>query len=156
MIGIQFIRQNPDLVRDALKKRHDDAPLDDILQLDLEHRKLIQEVETLRAEQNARSKEIVQLKGETDPNHRKVSQLTLGLHGDGLRVVIWPSMAAEDAFADNLGRLVQQPVQAVNRQAGHAHIVGVGIEEGDGESAAPILDHCAAFALKHILGGGDP
>ena len=63
MISIQFIRQNPDLVRDALKKRHDSAPLDDILQLDSKHRKLLQEVETLRAQQNAGSKEIVQLKG---------------------------------------------------------------------------------------------
>ena len=34
MLSIQFIRQNPESVREALEKRHDNAPLDEVLQLD--------------------------------------------------------------------------------------------------------------------------
>ncbi len=61
MLSIQFIRQNPDLVREALEKRHDSVPLDDILALDEQHRKLLQQVEALRAQQKIKSKEIARL-----------------------------------------------------------------------------------------------
>jgi len=63
MLSIQFIRQNPDLVREALEKRHDSAPLEEILTLDEQRRKLLQEVETLRAQQKRESKEIARLTG---------------------------------------------------------------------------------------------
>lgn len=77
MIGINLIRQNPEIVREALKKRGDNAPLDEIISLDENHRKLLQEVETRRAEQNAGSKEIVLLKG--PEKDRRIAQLrTLG------------------------------------------------------------------------------
>ncbi|MFC1924469.1 serine--tRNA ligase [Chloroflexota bacterium] len=77
MLSIQIIRQHPELVREALGKRHDNAPLDKILQLDLEHRKLLQEVEALRAQQNAGSKEIARLEGSVRDD--KIAQLrTMG------------------------------------------------------------------------------
>jgi len=77
MLSIQIIRQHPELVREALGKRHDSAPLDEILQLDLEHRKLLQEVEALRAQQNAGSKEIARLEGPVKED--KITQLrTMG------------------------------------------------------------------------------
>jgi len=66
MLSIQFVRQNPDLVREALEKRHDSAPLDDILALDEQHRKLITEAETLRAQQKQESKKYGRLKAEAD------------------------------------------------------------------------------------------
>jgi len=34
MLDLKFIRENPDLVREALEKRQDSAPLDEILELD--------------------------------------------------------------------------------------------------------------------------
>jgi len=62
MISIQLIRQHPELVREALEKRHDiSAPLDEILTLDEQRRKLLQQVETLRAQQKMESKEIARL-----------------------------------------------------------------------------------------------
>jgi len=77
MLSIQTIRQHPELVREALGKRHDNAPLDEILQLDLEHRKLLQEVEALRAQQNAGSKEIARVEGSVRED--KIAQLrTMG------------------------------------------------------------------------------
>jgi len=61
MLSLAFIRENPDAVRKALADRHTEAPLDDILGLDGHWRRLLQEVETLRAERNAAGKEMGQL-----------------------------------------------------------------------------------------------
>ncbi|TET87912.1 MAG: hypothetical protein E3J34_01285, partial [Dehalococcoidia bacterium] len=58
MLSIQFIRQNPDLVREALEKRHDSAPLDDILTRDESIRRNLANLETERATVNRLSKEI--------------------------------------------------------------------------------------------------
>jgi len=62
MLSIQFIRQNPEIVREALEKRYDSVPLDDILTLDEQRRKLLTEVEELRATQNRLNKLIGQAK----------------------------------------------------------------------------------------------
>ncbi|MDY6917339.1 MAG: serine--tRNA ligase [Chloroflexota bacterium] len=58
MLSLQFIRDNTDAVRDALEKRLDTAPIDEILSLDQERRKLLSEVEALRARRNEVSKQI--------------------------------------------------------------------------------------------------
>jgi len=58
MLSLQFVRENPDLVRDALNKRHDTAPVDEILSLDRQRRDVLTEAETLRARRNEVSKEI--------------------------------------------------------------------------------------------------
>ena len=57
MLDLKFIRENTDLVRQALDKRQDTAPLDEILQLDTERRQKILELESLRHERKAVSKE---------------------------------------------------------------------------------------------------
>jgi len=62
MLSIQFIRQNPDLVREALARHNDSAPLDEILRLDNEHRQLLQESEVLRERRNKVSKELGRMK----------------------------------------------------------------------------------------------
>ena len=48
MLDLRFIRENIDLVRQAIAKRQDTAPLDEILQLDAERRQKILELEGLR------------------------------------------------------------------------------------------------------------
>ncbi len=62
MLSLQLIRQNPDLVRDSLAKRGEAAALDEILRLDEDRRRLIQEVEGLRAKRRQASKDIGQMK----------------------------------------------------------------------------------------------
>jgi seryl-tRNA synthetase len=63
MLDINLIREQPDVVRKAMKDRQMDAsPVDAILQLDEKRRSLLTEVEKLKAERNAVSKEISQLK----------------------------------------------------------------------------------------------
>ena len=63
MLDINLIRENPDLVRKALRDRQDNpAPVDSILQLDEKRRALLVEAEALKAERNAVSKEISKMK----------------------------------------------------------------------------------------------
>ena len=61
MIDIKFLRENPDLVKENIKKKFQDAKLplvDEVIALDTESRKVKQEADELRAQKNKISKEI--------------------------------------------------------------------------------------------------
>jgi seryl-tRNA synthetase len=58
MLDIRLFRENPDLVRAALRNRSDSAPLDEIIRLDEDYRALLHEAETLRAKRNEVSKKL--------------------------------------------------------------------------------------------------
>jgi seryl-tRNA synthetase len=63
MLDLNLIRENPDLVRTSLRNRQMEvSPVDDILRLDEKRRILLTQVETLKAERNAVSKEIGKMK----------------------------------------------------------------------------------------------
>ena len=63
MLDLNLIRENPDLVRMSLSNRQMDAsPVDEILRLDEKRRALLTQVESLKAERNAVSKEIGKMK----------------------------------------------------------------------------------------------
>jgi seryl-tRNA synthetase len=69
MLDINIIREQPDLVRQAMQARQlDPSPVEAVLALDEQRRLLIQEVEALKAERNAVSKEIGRMK---DPAERQ-------------------------------------------------------------------------------------
>jgi seryl-tRNA synthetase len=55
MLALNFIRENPDLVRQGALRKGEPAPIDEILELDQEHRQLLGEEEAARGEMNARS-----------------------------------------------------------------------------------------------------
>ena len=57
MLDINFIRQNPDKVKEACDKKHVKIDIDQLLELDKKKRALMTEIETLRAEQNKISRE---------------------------------------------------------------------------------------------------
>ncbi|MBI2055417.1 MAG: serine--tRNA ligase, partial [Candidatus Sungbacteria bacterium] len=64
MLDIKFIRDNPDKVKEGLKKKGVDFDLDHLLAVDEKRRAKIKEVDDLRSEQNAASDEIAKLAGE--------------------------------------------------------------------------------------------
>ncbi len=67
MLDMKLIRETPELVQEALIKRHmDPSPVDEVLLLDEKRRQLIQDVEEMRAERNAVSKEIGRMKGKDE------------------------------------------------------------------------------------------
>jgi len=57
MLDLKFIRENPDVVRQAIANRHDSAPIDDILRLDIERRHNIGKLDNLRQERKTVAKE---------------------------------------------------------------------------------------------------
>ncbi len=61
MIDIKFLRENPDVVKENIKKKFQDHKLplvDEVIALDKENRAIKQEVEALRADRNKLSKQI--------------------------------------------------------------------------------------------------
>ncbi len=76
MLDINIIRENPDIVREALRKRQSDPePVDQILKLDVERRALVHQVESLKAERNTVSKEIGKMKDQT-ARQEKIDQMS--------------------------------------------------------------------------------
>ena len=67
MIDIKFLRENPDIVRQNIKNKFQDAKLvlvDEVLELDKRNRAIKGEVEALRSERNKGSKSIGMLMGQ--------------------------------------------------------------------------------------------
>lgn len=82
MLDINLIREQPQVVRKALQLRQlDDAPVDQILQLDELRRTLIQRSESLKAERNITSKEISRIK---EPNQRQTKIEDMRLVGESI------------------------------------------------------------------------
>jgi len=80
MLDMNLIRENPEIVRKSLRDRQDDpASVDAILKLDELRRSLLVQVETLKAERNAVSKEIGQMK---DPAQRQAKVEAMRAVGD--------------------------------------------------------------------------
>ena len=62
MLDIKFLRQNPDVVKENIKKKFQDEKLplvDEVIELDKRNREIKGEVEALRAEKNKVSKKIL-------------------------------------------------------------------------------------------------
>ena len=57
MLDLKFIRENPEVIRQAIANRHDTAPLDEILQLDGERRRKMTELEEMRRNRKQSSRE---------------------------------------------------------------------------------------------------
>jgi seryl-tRNA synthetase len=80
MLDINLIRETPDVVRKAMQDRQmNPSPVDSILQLDEQRRSLLSEVEKLKAERNAVSKEIGRMK---DPAEREAKVAAMRVVGD--------------------------------------------------------------------------
>lgn len=79
MLDLNLIRENPDLVRTALKNRQMEvSPVDDLLRLDEKRRSLLTQVEALKAERNVVSKEIGKLKEATERNQKIAAMREVG------------------------------------------------------------------------------
>jgi seryl-tRNA synthetase len=63
MLDLKFIRENPDRVKAACVKKRIELDVDRLLAIDQEVRELKRAAETLKAESNARSKEVPKLSG---------------------------------------------------------------------------------------------
>ena len=88
MLDIKTIRNNPDMVKQAVRNRNGnlDAVIDELLSIDAERLKLTSQVESLRAEQNAASKQIPMLKKQgqsTDELMARMKEISEKIKEDG-------------------------------------------------------------------------
>ena len=84
MIDINLIREHPEQIKDAMAALNTEAPIDQILALDARRRELLTEVEALRAERNAASKEISRAR---DPDERQSRIEAMRLVGDRIKAL---------------------------------------------------------------------
>ena len=77
MLDIKFIRENPDAVKENIKKKFQEEKLplvDQVIALDAENRKTIQEAQELRTARNAKSKKVGMLMGQAKKDPSKLAE----------------------------------------------------------------------------------
>ena len=77
MLDIKFIRENPDAVKENIKKKFQEQKLplvDQVLELDTENRRTIQEAQELRTARNAKSKQVGVLMGQSKKDPSKLAE----------------------------------------------------------------------------------
>lgn len=77
MLDLKFMRENPDAVRENIKKKFQDAKLplvDEVLALDEENRAAVSEANELRASRNALSKQVGMLMGQAKKDPSKLAE----------------------------------------------------------------------------------
>ena len=62
MLDLKFIRENPELVKQSVENKNEKSTVDQVLELDIERRNLIQKAEDLKAQKNKVSQEVGRLK----------------------------------------------------------------------------------------------
>ena len=77
MLDIKFIRENPEIVKENIKKKFQDAKLplvDKVIELDAENRAAITEASDLRAQRNTLSKQVGMLMGQAKKDPSKMEE----------------------------------------------------------------------------------
>ena len=90
MIDIKLIRENPELVRENIKKKFQDQKLhlvDEVLELDARYRGILQEVEQLRSERNKAAKQIGALMGQGKREEAEAKKAEAASIGDRIDVL---------------------------------------------------------------------
>ena len=91
LISIELIREKPDLVRDAMRRRNADIAIDRILELDTRRRSIIAEEGELRARRNQVSRSL----GQTKERPPELLQEMRGV-GEKIKVLEGERKAVED------------------------------------------------------------
>ena len=77
MLDIKFVRENPEIVKENIKKKFQDAKLpmvDEVLDLDVKYRAALTEANDLRASRNALSKQVGMLMGQAKKDPSKLEE----------------------------------------------------------------------------------
>lgn len=75
MLDLKFIRENLDLVKQAVVNKREKVDLDKLVDLDAKRRELLQEAEKLKQERNTVSQEIGKLKKAGEPAEAQIAQM---------------------------------------------------------------------------------
>ena len=77
MLDIKFVRENPNIVKENIKKKFQDEKLplvDEVIDLDMKYRAAMTEANELRASRNALSKKVGQLMGQAKKDPSKLAE----------------------------------------------------------------------------------
>ena len=115
MLDIKLIREKPDFVRQRLATRGagDDARIDELLKLDEERRKILVEVESLKAQRNRVSKEIGALMGQKKTVEAEAKKAETRQLGDRIAALDQEAARAETARDTLMFQLPNLPHESV-------------------------------------------
>ncbi len=115
MLDIRLIREKPDWVRQKLATRGggDEVHLDELLKLDEQRRKLLAEVEALKATRNRVSKEIGALMGQKKTQEAQAKKQETKALGEQISSLDKAAVAAEDSRNELMLRLPNLPHESV-------------------------------------------
>ncbi|MCD7927541.1 MAG: serine--tRNA ligase [Oscillospiraceae bacterium] len=105
MLDLKFIRENPDAVRENIKKKFQMAKLplvDQVLELDRENRETIQAAQALRTARNALSKKVGVLMGQAKKDPSKLTQAAQG------RSLVKATAARREGVEEEGGQLARK------------------------------------------------
>ena len=114
MLDIKFVRENPDAVKENIRKKFQDAKLplvDEVIGLDAKYRKCLQEAENLKAQRNKLSKAngplFGQLKKCTDEAKKAELQAQIDANNAAVKADA-DQLAALDAEKDKMAARIQE------------------------------------------------
>jgi len=115
MLDIKVIRERPDFVRQRLATRGagDEVHIDELLKLDEQRRKLVAEVETLKAQRNRASKEIGALMGQKKAQEAEAKKQETRDLGDRIAQLDKQAAEAESTRHQLMLRLPNLPHDSV-------------------------------------------
>ena len=119
MLDIKFVRENPDVVKENIKKKFQDQKLplvDEVLELDSQNRAAIAEAQELRTQRNALSKQVGMLMGQAKKDPSKLQEAE-------------EAKAKVKANADRLAEL-----EAVSFQVFKGEVLGIAGLQGHGQT----------------------
>ncbi len=107
MLDINLIRNQPELVKEGLRKRGEDPSIvDEVRELDAERRKLLHQVEQLRAERNRVSKRIPKIQ---DPQEREAKIQAMRELGERLKALEARLREVEDRLWERMAWIPNLP-----------------------------------------------
>lgn len=152
MLDPRLLRDDPDAVRDSLRRRGADIDLDDLIDLDSQHRSVLTEAESLRAQQKEAGKEIASLEGddkakaieevsglaaEVKDKTAKADELAAQFRDRWLEVPNLVDPSAADGFTDEDNVEIKRVGDARTEGSDHASL-GSSLDIIDTERAAKV------------------
>lgn len=107
MLDIKLIRQNPEIVREALINKGVKVDLDQIIALDVQRRQILQEVEQLKAKRNEVSKQVGALKKQGQNADAIIAEM--GNIGDRIKALDDQTREVDAALLDLMYQLPNVP-----------------------------------------------
>ena len=114
MLDIKIIREAPEFVKQQMAALQAfDAPVNRVLTLDEERRRLLTQVEELKAQRNAESKRIGQLMREGKASEADALKQTMGLVGDEIKTLDDRLKQVDDELFQAMARIPNLPLPNV-------------------------------------------